>query len=82
MTDTFDKGNFESVGSGSEEKFEDSTTKEKKSGVNLGFTTAFLFTVSLGMLNFGYAMSSFNSLGSTFSYLFADKMDNEGFLYK
>jgi hypothetical protein len=53
MTDTFDKGNFESVGSGSEEKFGDSTTKEKKSGVNLGFTTAFLFTVSLGMLNFG-----------------------------
>jgi hypothetical protein len=48
MTDTFNAGSHES--SGSSEKFSDSTTKERKSGVNLGFTTAFLFTVSLGML--------------------------------
>ena len=48
MTDTFNADNHDSVGSN--EKFSDSTTKEKKSGVNLGFTTAFLFTVSLGML--------------------------------
>jgi len=66
------------VATGEDDQISFSGVPGRGNGVNKCYTTAFILTIALGMLNFGYMLESLNPIQTAVNYSFGfTKTDEE-----